>query len=238
MNRRIHALIDRRSAHSPARSGWMSVRYRTFAVGALAAIAASALVADPASDLRSQASAAAPDAGHGQILYLKHCAACHRSHAWGDGPREIPALAGQRQRYLIEQLALFASGQRQASLIHGPAMHDTLQRPDLDRPQAIADLAAYLAPAPPNPQPEHSEGRAPAAGRSIYLRACSACHDSAGGGRADVPAIGGQHYRYLLAQLRAFAAGRREHPSFTGFGGVLSGEQQEAVADYVSRLRP
>jgi cytochrome c553 len=233
MNRRVHDLIDRRSAHRRGKKVTIQ-----FGIGALAAIVASALMADPASDLRWQASAATPDAGHGQILYLKHCAACHRSHAWGDDPREIPALAGQRQRYLIEQLALFATGQRQGSLMHEAAMHETLQRPDLDRPQAIADLAAYLAPAPPNPHPEHSEGRALAAGRSIYMQACSACHDSAGGGSADVPAIGGQHYRYLLAQLRGFAAGRRGHPSFKGFAGGLSGEQQEAVADYVSRLRP
>jgi cytochrome c553 len=226
MNRRIHDLIDRR--------GRMTVRYRALGIGALAALATSALVAGPESDLRSKASAVRPDAGHGQILYLKHCAACHRPHAWGDGLREIPALAGQRQHYLIEQMALFASGQRQGSLMHGPAMHDTLQRPDLDRAQAIADLAAYLALAPANPQPEHAQGRALPVGRNIYIRSCAACHDSAGGGSADVPAIGGQHYSYLLAQLRGFAAGQRDHPSFAAF----AGEQQEAVADYVSRLRP
>jgi cytochrome c553 len=214
----------------------MSVQYLAVWMGTLAA--ASGLMVASASDLRSQASAATPDARHGQILYLKHCFACHRSHAWGDGPREIPALAGQQQRYLIEQLALFAGDQRQGSLMHGPAMHDTLQRPDLDRPQAIADLAAYLSPAPPNPEPEHSEGRALAAGRSIYIKACAACHDSAGGASADAPTIAGQHYSYLLAQLRGFAGGRRDHPSFPGFAGGLNGEQQEAVADYVSRLRP
>jgi len=216
----------------------MSGRYLALWMGALAAVAAAGPMAGPALELRSRASAATPDAEHGRILYLKHCAACHRSHAWGDGPREIPALAGQRQPYLIEQLALFASDQRQGSLMHGPAMHDTLQRPDLDRPQAIADLAAYLSPAPLNPEPEQGEGGALAAGGSIYIKACSACHDSAGRGSADVPAIGGQHYSYLLAQLRGFAAGRRDHPSFPGFAGGLSGEQQQTVADYVSRLRP
>lgn len=201
---------------------------------ALTAIVASVAVSAPAADLRSGATAATGDPGHGKILYLKHCLACHRSHAWGDGPREIPAVAGQQRWYLIEQLALFASGERQGSLMHGPAMHDTLRKSDLNRPQAIADLAAFLASAPRNPEPEHSEGRALAAGRSTYTLACSGCHGSAGAGSESVPAIGAQHYGYLLAQLQGFAGGRRGHPAFLG----LSGEQQEAVADYVSRLPP
>jgi cytochrome c553 len=198
---------------------------------ALAPLALSAA----STDLRSEAAAATPDAEHGKILYLKHCAACHRAHAWGDGPREIPALAGQRQPYLIEQLALFASGEREGSAMHGPAMHEILQRPDLDRPQAISDLAAYLSRASRNPEPEHSEGRALAAGKHTYASACSACHgvEGAGNDGGPVAAIGGQHYSYLLARLRGFAAERRGHPQvFVG----LTVEEQEAVADYTSRL--
>jgi len=200
----------------------------------LTAIAASAALSASPADLQSGASAASPDAEHGKILYLKHCVVCHRSRAWGDGPREIPAIAGQQRWYLIEQLALFASGERQGSLMHGPAMHDTLRKPDLSRPQAIADLAAFLASVPGNPEPEYSEGRALAAGRSTYALSCAGCHGSAGAGSESVPAIGAQHYGYLLGQLHAFASGRRGHPTFLG----LSGDQQEAVADYVSRLRP
>jgi cytochrome c553 len=168
---------------------------------ALAPLAASG----PSTELFPQAIAATPDSEHGRILYLKHCAACHRSRAWGDGPREIPALAGQRQRYLIEQLALFASDERKGSVMHGSAMHETLQRPNLNRPQAISDLAAYLSRASRNPEAEHSEGRSLAVGRRTYARAC-------------------------------FAAGHRLHPPFPGFAVGLSAEEQEVVADYVSRL--
>jgi len=200
----------------------------------LTALVASAAVSAPAADLQSGARAAIPDAGHGKILYLKHCVACHRARAWGDGPREIPAIAGQQRWYLMEQLALFADGERQGSPMHGAAMHDTLRKPDLNRAQAIADLAAFLASAPGNPEPEYSEGRALAAGRSTYTLACSGCHGRAGAGTESVPAIGAQHYGYLLAQLHAFTSGRRAHPAFLG----LSADQQEAVADYVSRLRP
>ena len=208
---------------------------RCFALAAIVAATAVTPAAAAGVDLRAAAAAATPDPAHGKILYLKRCAACHRAHGWGDGPREIPALAAQQRPYLIAQLALFASGERAGSLMHGPAMHETLLQPDLNRPQAFADLAAYLASARSNPEPEHSEGRALAAGRSTYTLACSSCHGSAGAGSETVPAIGGQHYSYLLAQLRAFArGGRRGHPAFP----ALSDEQQQAVADYVSRLRP
>jgi len=194
--------------------------------------------AGPAGQLALQAGAATADSGHGRILYLKHCAECHGARAWGDGLREIPALAGQRQKYLLLQLARFASGERPGSVTHGPAMHDALAPPDVDRPQALADLAAYLAQAAPDPHPEQSEGRTLEAGRLAYLEACAACHGSDGGGseRAAIPAIAGQHYSYLLAQLQSFAAGRRSHALFADAGAALSLQQQQALADYLARL--
>lgn len=204
---------------------------------ALAASATAAL-GDPRPDLLSQAATVTPDVEHGKILYLKHCAKCHGPRAWGDGPREIPALAGQRERYLIEQLARFASGERHGSAMHGPAMQESLQLPDVNRAQAVGDLAAYLSRAVRNPQPEHAEGRALAVGERTYGRACAACHgsDGAGGDSGTLPAIGGQHYGYLLAQLRGFASGLLRHPPGVDFASGLSAEEQQGVADYLSRL--
>ncbi len=202
---------------------------------ALASQAATA-ASDPGSELASKALAVTPDPQHGKILYLKHCTGCHSPHAWGDGPRDIPALAGQRERYLIEQLARFATGARQGSAMHGPAMYESLQPADVNRPQAMGDLAAYLSRAGRNPQPEHSEGQALALGKRTYSSGCAACHgnDGAGSDTGSIPAIGGQHYRYLLAQLGGFASGLRGHS--LGAGTVLSNAEQQAVADYVSRL--
>jgi cytochrome c553 len=175
-----------------------------FAALAVAPVAASG----PEEDLISQAASAAPDPRHGMILYLQHCTACHGRHAWGDGLREIPALAGQRESYLIQQLTHFVSGARPGSEMHGPVMHDTLQPSDLDRAPAFRDLATYLARAPHNPHPEQGEGRALTLGQRDYTRGCSGCHGSDGGGNEQqaIPAIGGQDYSYLLTQLRSFAA--------------------------------
>jgi len=194
--------------------------------------------AGPAADLEAKAAALTPDPGHGRILYIKHCVACHRGHGWGDGPREIPALAGQNQRYLLEQLARYATGERLGSLQHGAAMHETLQAPDLNWPQALADLAAYLARAPRNPEPERPAGRPLAAGQRLYSGACSGCHGSDGAGNEHqaIPAIGGQHYSYLLTQLGAIAAARRTHPPYLGLHPALPLQQQQALADYVCRL--
>jgi cytochrome c553 len=192
----------------------------------------------PSTALVLQAAAVDADAGHGRILFLKHCVECHGPRGWGDGPRVIPAIAGQQERYVLVQLARFATGERPGSEIHGSAMHDTLQPADVDRPQALADLAAWLAHAARNPEPEHADGGDPAAGERTYVHACAGCHGTHGAGdaRAVVPAIAGQHYSYTLSQLQSFATGRRVHALFVDSSAALSAQQQQAVADYLSRL--
>lgn len=185
-------------------------------------------------DLSSQTPSITPDPQHGMVLFLKRCAGCHGRHGWGDGPRAIPTLAGQRETYLIEQLKLFASGQRPGSSEHGPAMRQTVEQPDVDRAQAISDLSNYLAQAARNPQPEYGDGGALDAAKRTYQRVCTTCHgDNGGGSEVRVPAIGGQHYRYLASQLSSFVSARLSHPS--GLDG-LSAEDLQAVADYASRL--
>src|SRR5579863_8616956 len=128
-----------------------------------------------------------PDPQHGEILYLMHCRACHGNHGWGDGPRAIPALAGQRERYLVLQLTQFASGKRA-----GQSMHETMRRADLDWAQAVRDLGSYLAAAPRSPGPEYGDSRSASAGKGLYQQACSGCHGAGGeGAKTGVPAVGG-----------------------------------------------
>jgi cytochrome c553 len=146
-----------------------------------------------------------PDEDHGKVLYLKHCRTCHGNSAWGDGPRAIPALAGQREKYLVAQLTQFAIGKRD-----GQAMHETMQRRDLDWAQAARDLGAYLSAAPRSPAPEYGESHGTSTGKRAYQEACKDCHGARGEGKeTGLPAIGGQHYRYLVAQLGNFSYGHR-----------------------------
>ena len=193
-----------------------------------------------ASDLAAQAATLTADVPHGKILYLKHCAACHGQHAWGSGPREIPALAGQRESSLVAQLVHFIDGDRPGSELHGPAMHDALQPPDVKRAQALCDLSAWLSRAPPNPEPEQGTGQALAAGKRAYGKACAGCHGVNGEG-SDAPiasALAAQHYSYLLTQLSSFASGQRAHAPGLPPTIVGSADERRALADYASRLAP
>jgi cytochrome c553 len=181
--------------------------------------------------------AAAPDAPHGEVLYLKHCTRCHSPAGWGKGPAAVPSLAGQREYYLIEQLIQVSTLERNV-----PEMHRVLTAPDLDRPQAVRDLAAYLAHAPRDPHSEQGSGRDLSKGEQVYKRQCAMCHGKNGEGSEDepIPAVGGQHYDYLLTQLRGFAAGHRGtvEPPVLDFTAGLSSPELAAVADYMSRLSP
>ena len=195
-----------------------------------------------AAELLTRAAAARADPAHGKILYLKHCVPCHGPHGWGDGPRDIPAIAGQHESYILEQLASFATGERAGSATHGPAMHDTLQPADVDRPQALRDLASYLSRAGWNPRPDYGEPRRGDVGKRAYATECIRCHgaDGAASDNQSIPRIAGQHYRYVLAQLQDFAV--RHHlqvdTAVSEFAAKLSIADQDALADYISRLAP
>jgi cytochrome c553 len=203
-------------------------------------LAAFAPMAALAADLAGEAAQLGADLPHGMVLYLKHCAGCHGRQAWGDGLRAIPALAGQRETYLIAQLAHFIDGSRPGSDLHAAAMHEALEPPDVKRAQALRDLSAWLSRAAPDNNPEHGSGEALAAGKRAYANACTGCHGTEGAGSEQpaVSALAGQHYSYLLAQLRSFSAGHLPHAAGLAAAIVGTGEQQQAVADYLSRLPP
>jgi cytochrome c553 len=199
---------------------------------------ATALAAPPAlNELVGKAMGTAPDVQHGRSLYLKGCTACHGQRAWGNGAKGVPALAGQRELYLVEQLAQFATLER-----NGSAMHRIANATDVNHPQAIRDLAAYLAKAPRIPRSEQGDGTALAAGKKLFQRGCAMCHGISAQGSADepIPALAGQHYSYTLLQLKNFAAGHRGQvePPVIDFTAGLSPEDQSGIADYLSRFIP
>ena len=190
-------------------------------------------------DLVQQAAALSADVPHGRVLYLKHCAGCHGERAWGDGLKVIPALAGQHEAYLISQLARFIRGARPGSELHGAAMHDAVQPPDVNRAQALRDLAGWLSQAAPNSEPEEGSGQSLAAGKRAYANACAGCHGVDGAGtQQGTPVLASQHYSYLLGQLRSFSSGDIAHAPGIGSATLGPADQQQAIADYLSRLPP
>lgn len=136
------------------------------------------------------------------------CAACHGPD--GNSPSgEWPSLAGQGEKYLVEQIQAFKAGDRQNALM-APMVANLSE-------QDMADLAAYFSAQAikvGQADPELAEQ-----GERIYrggvvaegVPACSGCHGPAGEGvdAAGFPALAGQHTQYLEIQLKAFrAAGR------------------------------
>jgi cytochrome c553 len=176
-----------------------------------------------------------PDLERGEHLYIQFCTACHLRGGWGNGPREVPGLAGQHEVYLLEQLMQFSTQERVKK-----EMHEVVTKPEVDNPQALRDVSAYIASRPRNPSPDRGDGRQLRLGAEVYLHSCEVCHarDGAGSKEDLIPAIGGQQYGYLLVRLRNFAKDHTPNiePGALNILANLSPKEVDAVADYTSRL--
>lgn len=186
-------------------------------------------------ELIKRALALKPDHGAGKRLFDEHCASCHGAHALGDARNVTPVLAAQVPIYLIKQLVDMTEGGRDV-----PEMHRVVARKPLTTPQAIQDLAAYLSRLPRNSAPEHGDGNDIPTGRRYYQGLCAFCHGEQGEGNEAhaTPAVRGQHYSYLLAQMRQLSTMHRYSVDFEIVEALegLPLDRATAVADYMSRL--
>jgi cytochrome c553 len=177
-----------------------------------------------------------PNASHGAALYLQNCARCHGQGAIGDPRNVIPALAAQREAYLIKQLADFTELERESR-----EMHAVVARSPLNEPQSMADVAAYLSHLPPVRAPETADGTGVELGEAVFQEQCASCHEEDARGDDDgfVPSLRDQHYSYLVREMRALAASHRLNvdADLVRFIDSLDTEEMTAVADYLSRLR-
>lgn len=175
-------------------------------------------------------------AKHGATMYRDQCQECHGTQAAGDASKVIPSLAGQRQLYLVKQLADFVELERES-----PEMHRKVAGAGLDAPQAIIDVAAYLNAQPVLQRPQAGDGSMTELGEGMFRAQCASCHgdDARGDEDGSVPSLRNQHYAYLLQQMRKIGAGHRADvdPDLARFLESLDGEELAAVADYLSRLR-
>ena len=176
------------------------------------------------------------DAKRGETLYLRHCASCHGPDARGNLARFIPALAGQRQAYVIKQLAEFTELGRDSK-----EMHDVVSKPALGEPQTWTNIAAYVNSLPLAPSQEVGDGRGVNFGEAIFREQCSSCHEEDAHGDDDgfVPSLRGQNYSYLLRQMRSLASGHRAgaDEGLARFLDSLETDELTSVADYLSRMR-
>jgi cytochrome c553 len=158
------------------------------------------------------------------------CAACHGPDGNATVP-QYPILAGQTPRYLYLQLKDFKEGRRKDPLMSPMAAN--LSKEDM------YDLAAYFAQQKPLPTNFPVTSVKVAEGKQIADNAlCPMCHLGGFSGQNEVPRVAGQHYDYVVKQLKDFRERRRTNDagSMTAYAKSLTDEQIEALAQYITNL--
>lgn len=173
------------------------------------------------------------DAARGEIAF-EVCQGCHRRGGAGRPNGSYPRLAGQHASVLVKQLHDIQTGRRTNHKMLPFADESVLG------PQQMADVAAYLQAQPPRIESGKGPGTALDLGRRVYTESCARCHGEGGQGDAAqfVPRLAGQHYLYLLREVRAIRVGQRgnSNPEMIEILRGHSEAELEATCDHASRL--
>ena len=177
-----------------------------------------------------------PNLDNGRELY-KVCAVCHTPEAWGTSNGYYPQLAGQLPGVTIKQMADIQLKNRD-----NPTMYPFAMPSSFGGAQEMADVAAYIATLPMDPDNGVGPGFDLWRGERLYAQLCADCHGRQGEGdsRDQVPLIQGQHYEYLVRQFRWIAMGKRRNADSEMVKQIQSYRSPDisAMMDYVSRIRP
>ena len=174
------------------------------------------------------------DIENGEEAY-EICGACHLPSGSGRPDGTFPQLAGQHPTVLVKQIADIREGRRDNPIMYPFAT-------TLIDPQELADVAAYIQtlPIPTDNGKGSGDEAALKRGGELYAKDCVKCHGDQGQGSEKdfYPVLAGQHYEYLLRQIRDIAAGRRRNanPDMVKVVKQYPDEDLIAVVDYMSRL--
>jgi cytochrome c553 len=179
-------------------------------------------------------------AGHAESLAIRNCTWCHGGSAQGYTP--APRLAGQRARYIEQQLVSFGEHTRDS-----PFSRQYMWGASANlSPYTIRDLALYFSQLPRRSANDGDRELA-AGGEAIYqqgmpeanVAACVACHGPNAEGVGEIPRLGGLAYTYLKRRLVQWAEGypgALQHP-MPHIASNLSRTQIEELASYLSFLK-
>ncbi|MEW8506065.1 MAG: c-type cytochrome [Candidatus Thiodiazotropha sp.] len=177
-----------------------------------------------------------PNLDNGKKVY-RICAVCHTPEGWGLESGAYPQVAGQLPSVLIKQLADIRARNRD-----NPTMFPFTSPSLLGGAQEIADVAAYISQLPMTSHNGIGPGNDLVWGEKIYKDNCTECHGEMGEGDFDehIPAIYGQHYRYLLRQFEWIKMERRRNADKKMVKQIhrFTHRDIRAVLDYVSRIKP
>lgn len=189
--------------------------------------------ADEAFDSVSQLK---PNVSHGRDLF-DTCAACHGVTGAGVSDGTVPAIAGQHFRVIVAAIIDFRNENRL-----DPRMKHFTSEHHLAVAQDIADVAAYVSQLQPTRSSAHGDGTHVARGSAIYQTDCVSCHGAhaEGSDKEGYPRLAGQHYEYLIHQLRDASDGRRPTLAHTHIHLLerLQPSDIVGISDYLSRLGP
>jgi cytochrome c553 len=198
---------------------------------------------------------------HAPRAVVASCGRCHGKDGRGRGSAAFPALAGQRERYLVLALEAYAHDKRESGIME-PAVA-TLA------PDEIVEVAAYYsrlparrargtqppanagarANAPTNSGARDHDARERGRGiveRGIPERRVPPCNDCHGPGLnlegAAAPVLAGQYAEYLALQLRLFASKHRGGSNrahlMDEVAPHLTHDQMRDVSAYYESLEP
>jgi cytochrome c553 len=158
------------------------------------------------------------------------CAACH-----GEGGRSTiptnPILAGQTSRYLYLQIRDFQEGRRS-----DPQMDPIIKDLTRDEARELADWFSRQKPPIQNFKVDPEKARLGKVKADDTL--CTMCHLGGFKGQNEIPRVAGQHYEYIVKQLKDFKARRRTNDAgnMTSVSGTMSDADIENVAHYLVGL--
>jgi cytochrome c553 len=130
------------------------------------------------------------------------CLLCHKP---GNVMAAAPLLEAQPSKYLVQATTEYKTGKRPDPVMKTNVA--TLSTRD------IRDIADYFASRAPVLGAYSTDPAKAAVGeRRVAEMKCASCHGPTFAGAEAVPRLAGQTTGYLIGQLEAFAAGRRNHP--------------------------
>jgi cytochrome c553 len=158
------------------------------------------------------------------------CVACHGPNGNSKLPLN-PVLAGQTSRYLYLQMRDFQEGRRD-----DPQMTPMVKDLSRDEMRALADYFAAQKPAPQNFKVDAQKARLGRAKSEETL--CTMCHLGGFAGQNEIPRVAGQHYDYVVKQLRDFKDKRRTNDAgnMTSVSRTLNDTDIENLGHFLAGL--
>lgn len=174
------------------------------------------------------------DFNRGKVAF-QGCRGCHRSDGSGRTDGTYPRLTGQHAIVIIKQVTDTRAGLRVNPKMGPFAAEHAVSL------QELADIALYLS----FVQSEAVNGKGAAgtvaSGKEIYFKnKCAMCHGKSGQGdeKEVYPVLAGQHYAYLLRELKFIRDGSRgnSHPDMVKIVKKMTDQDFEAVSSYLASL--